>query len=215
MEGIGNLYLFLASVVLISMSGVLMPGPLFAVTIDKASKRRSAGVFIALGHGIVELPLMILIYFGLMQFGLPEIVQIIIGLFGGLLMILMGIRMLKKRDKGAQKAQSTKQDSFVAGIWTTAANAGFILWWTTVGTTLLLNAQTFGLIGFSAFAATHWFCDFLWYSFVALLIFKSQRFWTRRVHQTIFLFCFVVFVGYGSWFLGSALFSLLIKFFLG
>jgi threonine/homoserine/homoserine lactone efflux protein len=130
-------------------------------------------------------------------------------------MILMGIRMLKKRDEGAQKAQGTKQDSFVAGIWTTAANAGFILWWTTVGTTLLLNAQTFGLIGFSTFAVTHWFCDFLWYSVVALVIFRSKRFWTRRVHQTIFLFCFVVFVGYGSWFFGSALFSLLIKFFWG
>lgn len=211
MDPISNLYLFLASVVLISMSGVLMPGPLFAVTIDKASKRRSAGVFIALGHGVVELPLMVLIYFGLRQFGLPEYIQIAIGLFGGLLMILMGIRMLKKWGESAQKTVSTKHDSFMAGIWTTAANAGFILWWTTVGTTLLLNAQAFGIVGFSVFAATHWFCDFLWYSVVALLIFKSHRFWTRRVHQAIFLFCFVVLVGYGSWFFGSALYSALIK----
>jgi threonine/homoserine/homoserine lactone efflux protein len=211
MDAIGNLYLFLASVVLISMSGVLMPGPLFAITIDKASKRRSAGVFIALGHGVVEFPLMVLIYFGLTQFGLPEFVQIAIGLLGGLLMILMGIRMFRKRGESSQKTQSTKQDSFVAGIWTTAANAGFILWWTTVGTTLLINAQVFGLIGFSAFAVAHWFCDFLWYSVVALLIFKSHRFWTRRVHQAIFLFCFLVLVGYGSWFFGSALYSALIK----
>jgi threonine/homoserine/homoserine lactone efflux protein len=211
MEAIGNLYLFLASVALISMSGVLMPGPLFAVTIDKAPKHRSAGVFIALGHGVVELPLMIFIYFGLMQFGLPEFVQIAIGFLGGLLMILMGIRMLKHRGDSSQRTQSSKQDSFVAGIWTTAANAGFILWWTTVGTTLLLNAQAFGLIGFSAFAVTHWFCDFIWYSIVALLIFKSHRFWTRRIHQAIFLFCFLVLVGFGSWFFGSALYSVLIK----
>lgn len=188
-----------------------MPGPLFAVTIDKASKRRSAGVFIALGHGVIELPLMLFIYFGLIQFGLPEIVQIAIGIVGGLLMILMGIQMLKQRGEKSQKTKSTKQDSFIAGIWTTAANAGFILWWTTVGTTLLLNAQTFGIIGFSAFAATHWFCDFLWYSVVALLIFKSQRFWTHKVHQAIFLFCFIVLVGYGSWFFGSSLYAALVK----
>jgi len=211
MAGIDNLYLFLASVVLISMSGVLMPGPLFAVTIDKASKRRNAGVFIALGHGAVELPLMILIYFGLIQFGLPSTVQIATGLVGGLLMIFMGIRMLKKRASSDIGKVSSKQDSFVAGVWTTAANAGFILWWTTVGTTLLLNAQMFGIIGFSSFAVTHWLCDFLWYSVVAFAIFKSHKFWTKRIHEAIFVFCFIVFLGYGSWFFGSALYSVILK----
>ena len=51
-------YLFLASVFLISLSGVLMPGPLFAVTIQKAAKSKTAGALIAVGHGIVEFPLM-------------------------------------------------------------------------------------------------------------------------------------------------------------
>jgi threonine/homoserine/homoserine lactone efflux protein len=54
MAYITDFYLFLSSVVLISMSGVLMPGPLFAVTIEKASKHKTAGVLIALGHGVVE-----------------------------------------------------------------------------------------------------------------------------------------------------------------
>lgn len=211
MEVITNFYLFLASVMLISMSGVLMPGPLFAVTIEKASKRRSAGVFIALGHGIVEFPLMILIYLGLAQFGLPEALKVIVGLVGGLLMIFMGVRILRKKPSSVEKPMSSKQDSFVAGVWITAANAGFVLWWTTIGTTLLLNAQVFGVLGFSAFAVTHWFCDFLWYSVVALLIFKSHRFWTDRVHKAIVFFCFAVLVGYGSWFFGSALWAVILK----
>ena len=63
MAFIGDFYLFLASVAIISMSGVLLPGPLFAVTIEKASKRRTAGVLIALGHGVVEFPLMFMIFF--------------------------------------------------------------------------------------------------------------------------------------------------------
>ncbi len=63
MTFITNEYLFLASVVVISLSGVLMPGPLFAVTLKKAAKSKVAGALIAVGHGIVEFPLMFLIFF--------------------------------------------------------------------------------------------------------------------------------------------------------
>ena len=199
--------LFLASVVLISLTGVLMPGPLFAVTIEKAAKRKSAGLLIAVGHGIVEFPLMFLIYFWLSQFVIPDVVPITVGLVGGLLMIYMGFQTFKNRNKNNQKYASPKKDSLVAGIWTTAANAGFILWWLTIGTTLILNAQIFGLLGFSVFAVVHWLCDFVWYTVVAFIIFKSRRFWNEKVHTAIFIFCFAVFVGFGAWFFSAALWS--------
>jgi threonine/homoserine/homoserine lactone efflux protein len=97
----------------------------------------------------------------------------------------------------------------LAGVWTTAVNAGFILWWLTIGTTLILNAKLFGLIGFSVFAGVHWLTDFIWYTMVAVLIFKSQQFWTACVHNGIALFCVAVFIGFGAYFMGSALWSLL------
>ena len=81
-----------------------------------------------------------------------------------------------------------KRDSVLAGVWTTAANAGFILWWLTIGTTLILNAKLFGLLGFSVFAGVHWLTDFSWYTVVALLIFKSQRFWTDRTQDGNYAF---------------------------
>jgi threonine/homoserine/homoserine lactone efflux protein len=202
---ITDFYLFLASVVLISLSGVMMPGPLFAVTIEKAAKRKNAGLLISAGHGIVEFPLMFLIYYGLTQFVIPAIVQITVGLIGGLLMMYMGVQTFRNRKKTSEKHESPKQDSLIAGIWTTAANAGFILWWLTIGTTLIMNAKIFGLLGFSVFAVTHWLCDFLWYTVVAVVIFKSRRFWTEKVHQAIFIFCFAVLVGFGAWFFSSAL----------
>ena len=89
MEFITDFYLFLLSVLLISLSGVLLPGPLFAVTLKKAAKSKSAGALIAVGHGIVEFPLMFLIFFILSQFNVPSIVQVAVGLVGGLLMIFM------------------------------------------------------------------------------------------------------------------------------
>jgi threonine/homoserine/homoserine lactone efflux protein len=205
MEFITDFYLFLASVVLISLSGVMMPGPLFAVTIEKASKRKNAGLLISAGHGIVEFPLMFLIYYGLTQFVIPDIVQITVGLIGGLLMMYMGVQTFRNRKKTNEKPEGTKQDSLISGIWTTAANAGFILWWLTIGTALIMNARIFGLLGFSVFAVVHWLCDFSWYTVVAVLIFKSRRFWTESVHKAIFIFCFAVLVGFGIWFFSSAL----------
>jgi threonine/homoserine/homoserine lactone efflux protein len=209
LEYITNFYLFLASVMLISLSGVLMPGPLFAVTLKKAAKSKIAGALIAVGHGIVEFPLMFLIFFVLSQFDIPSAVQIAVGLVGGFLMIFMGLQTFRNRHKSEEAHVSLKRDSVLAGVYTTAVNAGFILWWLTIGTTLILNAQLFGLVGFSVFAGVHWLCDFSWYTTAALVIFKSQRFWTERTKMGIMFFCVAVFIGFGAYFMGSALWSVI------
>ena len=209
MEYITDFYLFLASVMLISLSGVLMPGPLFAVTLKKAARSKAAGALIAVGHGIVEFPLMFVIFFILSQFSIPGIVQVAVGLVGGLLMIFMGVQTFRNRHKSEESQVSFKRDSVLAGIYTTAINAGFILWWLTIGTTLILNAQLFGLIGFSVFAGVHWLCDFSWYTVAALVVFKSQRFLNDHVRMGITLFCVAVFIGFGAYLMGSALWSLL------
>jgi threonine/homoserine/homoserine lactone efflux protein len=193
----------------ISLSGVLMPGPLFAVTLKKAAKSKIAGALIAVGHGIVEFPLMFLIFFVLSQFDVPSVVQVAVGLVGGFLMIFMGLQTFRNRHKSEEAHVSLKRDSVLAGVYTTAVNAGFILWWLTIGTTLILNAQLFGLVGFSVFAGVHWLCDFSWYTTAALVIFKSQRFWNERIRMGIMFFCVAVFIGFGAYFMGSALWSVI------
>ncbi len=209
MAFITDFYLFLASVLLISLSGVLMPGPLFAITIKKAATSKVSGVLIAVGHGIVEFPLMFLIFFLLSEFEIPLIAQVAVGIVGGFLMVSMGVQAFRNRHKTEETAVSLKRDSVFAGVYTTAANAGFILWWLTIGTTLILNAKLFGLLGFSIFAGVHWLTDFTWYAVVAFLIFKSQRFFSDRVRMGITWFCIAVFIGFGLYFMGSALWSLL------
>ena len=193
--------------IFISLSGVLLPGPLFAVTMQKATKRKTAGLLIAIGHGIVEFPLMFFIYFWLSQFDIPEAVPIAVGLVGGLLMMYMGITTFRNRHQNAKEYEVPRHEPLLAGIWTTAVNPGFILWWITIGTALIINAQSFGLLGFSVFTVVHWLCDFLWYTVVAFIIFKSKRFWSKKVLTAIFVFCFVIFVLFGAWFFSSAVWS--------
>jgi threonine/homoserine/homoserine lactone efflux protein len=211
MEAITDFYFFLLSVIFISLSGVMMPGPVFAVTVTKGYKNKLAGILIALGHGVIEFPLIFIIYFGFAWFFYSSMVQIIISFAGGLIMIYMGLQTFKAGKKSSEEYKSSKHGSFIAGVLTTTANPYFFLWWITIGTALIMNASIFGFIGVLLFAIAHWSCDLLWNTLVSLTIFKSRRFWTRKVQTIVFGFCFVVLVGFGVWFMGSALLKLISK----
>jgi len=201
MEIITDFYFFLLSVIFISLSGVMAPGPLFAVTIAKSFKDKMAGVLISFGHGVIEFPLMFLIYFGFTLLEPESLTHKMISLVGGLILIYMGIQMLKTRKETATESSYSKYGSLVSGILATGVNPYFILWWFTNGAALVINASIFGFIGFLIFAITHWSCDLLWNTFVALTVVKSKRFWTKRVHEIVFGFCIVVFIGFGAWFI--------------
>ena len=107
MDPILNVPLFLFSVVIISLSGVMMPGPVMAVTIAKGRKSGNAGALIALGHGIIEIPLMVIIYLGFAQFFTDDAVRRLIGLIGGLMLGYMGIQMFKVRDHTGLEGNDT------------------------------------------------------------------------------------------------------------
>ena len=205
MEIITDFYFFLLSVIFISLSGVMAPGPLFAVTIAKSFKDKMAGVMISFGHGVIEFPLMFLIYFGFTLLEPKSPIHKIISLVGGLILIYMGIQMLKTRKETATESSYSKYGSLVSGILATGANPYFILWWFTNGAALVINASIFGFIGFLIFAIIHWLCDLLWNTFVSLTVFKSKRFWTKRVHEIVFGFCVLVFIGFGAWFVISTI----------
>ena len=57
-----NIIEFAIIVIIISASGVMSPGPLFAANITYGLKQGTkAGIKIAIGHSLVELPLVILL----------------------------------------------------------------------------------------------------------------------------------------------------------
>ena len=63
---------FLLKPVVVSLSGVMAPGPVTAATFVAGSRRRHAGLWIALGHAVVEVPLMLLLAAGMGEFlGIP------------------------------------------------------------------------------------------------------------------------------------------------
>ncbi len=202
----GDFWFFLLSVIFVSLSGVMMPGPVFAVTVAKGYRNKIAGALIALGHGVIEFPLMFLIYFGFTWFFASSTVQKVMSFVGGLILIYMGVQTFRAQKKTGEEYEGSGHNSVVAGALATSANPYFFLWWATIGATLITNASIFGFIGFLLFALTHWSCDLLWNTFVSATVFKSRRFWTERVHKMVFGFCFIVLTGFGAWFIVSSLF---------
>ena len=196
---------FLLSVIVISLSGVMMPGPVFAVTIAKSYKSQFAGTQIALGHALVEIPMMLLIYFGFARFFQDEPVQLALSLLGGAVLIWLGIGMFRARARVIGMGKDLPYNSVVAGVVTTALNPFLIFWWATIGSMLIMNSLKFGTTGFALFIPTHWLCDLIWLSFVSTLVYKTRSLWGRKFQEGLFITCSLLLVGFGGWFLISGL----------
>lgn len=195
----------LASVVVISLSGVMVPGPMFAVTVAKSYRTPWAGAQISLGHVVIELPLILLIYFGFAGFFQNSVVQLVLSLLGGGMIIWLGISMFRARAEVVQRGKELPYNAFVAGIITSGLNPYFLLWWATIGLLLVMKFRDFGTTGLIALIITHWLCDFTWLSVVSLLIYRTQRLWGKKVQQGIFIVCSLLLIGFGGWFLVSGI----------
>ena len=191
--------LFLLYVIGISLTGVMSPGPLTAATITKGYRDQNAGIWIAIGHAIVELPLIAIIYFGFTSFLASPEIKKFIGLAGGLMLVFMGSMIFRSMGKDLGEVD-LPYNSLTAGIIMTGANPYFILWWATVGVVLITSAIEFGIAGFVIFVIVHWLCDLVWEQIVSMTVFKTKRFWTPKIQKIIFAACAVALIGFGIWF---------------
>ena len=195
----------LLSVVVISLSGVMMPGPMFAVTLAKSYRSPWAGAQISLGHAVIEVPLILLIYFGFAQFFQNTIVQITLGIVGGGMIIWLGIGMFRARAQVVQEGKDLSYNAFTAGILTSGLNPFFLLWWATVGSLLIMKFLDFGVTGLILFIVVHWLCDLAWLSLVSVMVYKTHSLWGRKFQEGLFIACSLLLVGFGGWFLVSGI----------
>jgi len=203
MESPGSLLPLLLTVTVISLSGVLAPGPVTAVTITKGAVRKEAGVLVALGHGIVEMAMIALIALGFASIMAVPGVKAVVGLLGGAVLIWMGAGMFKVKSEVPAASSHVSRGCFLAGLTTTAANPYWFVWWVTVGATLIVSASAWGFLGIAAFALTHWLCDLGWLSFLSWSAFTSRRFWTPAVHRGVFMVCGTLMAGFGIYFIAT------------
>ena len=199
------LLLFLGQVVVISLSGVMAPGPVTAAAIGMGARSRYAGMLLAVGHGIVEFPLIVFIVLGMGRILKLPSAQIVIGLAGGAFLLMMAIGMLRSlRSAQEQETKAAKRTPILAGIILSAGNPYFLFWWATVGLALATTATGMGIWAFALFAVVHWLCDFVWLGALSWASFKGTGLFGARSRRIVLLICAVALLFFGLFFIYNA-----------
>ncbi len=192
----------LGTVIVTSLSGVMAPGPMFAVTLAKSLKSPWAGVLVSLGHAVVEVPLILLVYFGLARFFENEVVSLVLSVLGGGMIMWMGISLFRARRAMAREGKDTTYNAFMAGILMSGLNPFFLVWWVTVGSLLLMNfLDAVGTWGLSLFIIVHWLCDLVWLSLVSVVIYRTRTFWGPKIQEWVFVALALVLLYFGGQFI--------------
>ena len=204
-----NLFLFLIQVVVISLSGVLAPGPVMTSAIAAGTKSKYAGIFISLGHSAIELPLLAAIALGIGFIFEHPVAKTSIGLIGGAYLLWMGWQMFKELKNYHQaKLSLNSKGPFMTGFILSATNPYFTLWWATVGLNLAKDAASLGYLAIILFAIVHSLCDMTWLEIVSFTSYKGTKLLSEKNQKNVLAACAAAIIFFGIYFIVKSLLSL-------
>lgn len=162
---------FAVKVAVVSASGALAPGPLTASTAALGAKSGwRSGFSVALGHTLVELPLVFAVAYGVSSALASPLARALLGLAGGAFMVLFAALTIRAAAAGAE-VESSQAGRFGSALATGAAlslfNPFFLMWWLSVGAPLIAEALESGVQGLLAFYLAHVWIDYAWLSLIA------------------------------------------------
>lgn len=206
---------FLATVVIVTASGALMPGPLFAANLLQGTRGGAkSGFMISVGHMLVELPLVMLIGVGISNLlNLPGF-STIVGLVGGSALILFGAFQIRDVTLGSFNIEPVKdaklhKRSLMLGVGLTGLNPFFIVWWLTVGLGLVVQAVELGaLLGVFIMYISHVWMDYAWLTGTAYLSAKGKTLLKARGYRLLLAGLALLLVYFGVGFIARAIFQI-------
>ncbi|MDR7543676.1 MAG: LysE family transporter [Armatimonadota bacterium] len=195
--GAGGLTAVVLTWWIVSLSGVLMPGPVSAMAVSGGARRGLvAGPLITAGHAAAEICMVGALVVGLSQVLQRPAVVGAIGLLGGAVLLPMGwsvVQTARRAPSGpsAVGASAQQDGSLVrAGMLTTVANPYWYLWWATVGAAYLVAFRPYGIAAVIVlFLAGHLALDLGWNSLLALVVGARRGRVPARVYQVVLGIC--------------------------
>lgn len=190
-------------------SGAIMPGPMLTVTINESLRRGAkVGPEIASGHALLELALVVAIFYGLGTYITWPVVKGSIGIIGGLFLFWMAYGILKETFHSgtlefSEEGTDTGIRPWVAGITVTASNPYWFLWWATAGAGSLMIAANHGVLGAVCFYLGHILADYIWFAFVAYTIARGKKLFTPWVYRLVLGVCGFFLIGLAGYFVYS------------
>lgn len=208
-----------------------MPGPLLTVTISETIRRGFwAGPMLVLGHGLLELVLVVALVLGIAAILVHPTVSTVIFLLGGGILCLMGLGMARDARRGTldlnlaaqhqgQAVNSASPEQLAPGHWVygqglhpvgagilvSLANPYWLLWWATVGLGYVTISMGRGLPGVASFFAGHILADLIWYSLISGAVVGGRRFMSQAAYRLLIGVCGAFLLGLGGFFIYSGL----------
>ncbi len=228
--GFLGIYTIFVTSFVIGFSGAIMPGPLLTVTIAETTRRGLwAGPLIVVGHGILELALILALVGGLSVFLTAGFISQAIAILGGAFLLYMGIGMVcdaikgritfqmndplldeaKARDENAniksdragQRNMLKNMHPVLMGILVSISNPYWILWWVTVGLGYITISMEKGTLGLTSFFTGHILADLAWYSLISAVVVGGMRFLNAKIYSGVIAVCGVFLFALGGYFL--------------
>lgn len=190
----------------VALSGALVPGPLFTITVAESAKRGFiTGPLIILGHAILELILIMFLILGLSPFISNPKVVIIISLLGGLMLMYMGLMMIKDARTAhlstAVEGNGKGIHPVLSGIIGSVSNPYWTIWWATIGLGYLVSSLKFGIPGIIIFFLGHISADLGWYSFISFAVSRGRKVIGDTGFKFLFYLCGIFLIFFGIWFI--------------
>ena len=195
---------FVIIVIVISASGVMAPGPLFAANISYGLRGGvKSGIKMAMGHTIVEFPLVILLGIGVFSLETFPEFRIIISIVGAITLFVFALVQIKTVLQNNKNITSTpKHGPLVTGIILSALNPFFIIWWLTIGFKLISDAMLiWAFSGIVIVFLLHIWMDFAWLGGISFLASKSSKILSNRNYKFIMIGLSLLLVYFGITFL--------------
>ncbi len=201
-----TLPLLFGSAFVVALSGALMPGPLLTVTVAHSPRFGwTFGPLAILGHAILELGLISLVFLGAGPLLQSAGVQSVVGLVGGLILLWMSWGMIGLARTGGASEESAQDTpggnrAVWLGILTSISNPYWTLWWATVGLAFLTKAAQYGVPGIMTFFFGHISGDLAWYTLVSVGASRGKKFVGTPIYSRVVAGCAVLLIALGWWF---------------
>lgn len=205
-----NLLNFIISVILITASGALAPGPLFFVTLSYGAKYGAkCGLMFSIAHTLIEFSVVILFTFGIVTIAATPLVKLIIGMVGGISLLIFGAKQIQNTLSPKIKItfQEVKtQNLFLLGLALTGLNPFFIIWWLTVGSKLILLSLEFAALGgVIIMYICHVWIDYVWYILVAHFAKIGMNMIGSKGYRVTMAFLGIILIYFGLAFITNSL----------
>lgn len=198
---------------LISLTGVLMPGPVGALAVSEGARRGViAGVLITAGHAVAELAILVVLGVGVVNVLRQSAVIGTVGVLGGVVLAWMGWGIISAAwrdllDPPAATGNTGAGLALVrAGLLSTVGNPYWLLWWLTVGASYFIAFHRFGLAALIVlFYLGHLSLDLGWNAVLAFTVGAGRGRIQRGVYRGVLAACGAFILAMSAYFILSGI----------